>query len=419
MFALETVELAGSWHEEISLTRLKVDSAAGELAGQLRLGLARPHPASAGIVATYSLRLKDGSVQPVRITTNARGSLAELQIDVSSVEPSLEVAGNLFDLTGQAGWDVRVRAPYLQWPLAANVGTNGGGPPQVSLREVELETAGDLSGYRIDGVGQLSIAGTEALQFALGTDGNLDGLDATRLDLQGQMAEAKASGEVRWRDGLAIAADADVARFDVGALTPKWPSKSPLSGTLDVAWSAGKVALNEVRLRVEDATTTVDATGEVDLDGGVVDLDLDWRDLQWPMAGQGDGEATQFRSEFGQVNVSGHPDDWAFDGRLAFRAAGLPQGVFVLSGRGDRGGVEATLSESEVLGGTASGRGSYRWAEDGRWTAALVTENLNIGPLSPQFPGRISSDFVAEGRLDPLQVALDIRRLEGVVRDKP
>ena len=419
VFALDNAELAGSWHEEISLTRLKLDSAAGELAGQLRLGLARPHPASAGIVATYSMRLRDGSVQPVPITANARGSLAELQIDLSSVEPSLEVAGNLFDLAGQPGWDVRVRAPYLQWPLAANAGTNGGEPPQVSLREVELKTAGDLSGYRIDGVGQLSIAGTEALQFALGTDGNLDGLDVTRLDLQGGMAEAKASGEVRWRDGLAIAADADVARFDVGALTPKWPSNSALSGTLDVAWSAGKVALNEVRLRVEDATTTVDATGEIDLDGGVVDLDLDWRDLQWPMAGQADGTTTQFTSEFGQVNVSGHPDDWAFDGRLAFRAADLPQGVFVLTGRGDRAGVEATLSESEVLGGTASGRGSYRWAENGRWTAALVTENLNIGPLSPDFPGRISSDFVAEGRLDPLQVAVDIRHLEGVVRDKP
>ena len=419
IFALDNAELAGSWHEEISLTRLKLDSAAGELAGQLRVGLARPHPASVGLVATYSMRLKDGSEQPVRITANARGSLAELQIEVSSAEPSLEASGNLFDLTGRPGWEVRIRAPYLQWPLAANAATNAGEPPQVSLREVDLETSGDLSGYRIDGHGRLSIAGTEALQFALGTDGNLDGLDVTRLDLQGEMAEAKATGEVRWRDGLAIAADADVARFDVGVLTAKWPSNSPLSGTLDVAWSAGKVALNEVRLRVEDATTTVDATGQVDLDGGVVDLDLDWRDLQWPMAGQEDGETTQFTSAFGQVNVSGHPDDWAFDGRLAFRAADLPQGVFVLSGRGDRAGVEATLSESDVLGGTASGRGSYRWAEHGRWTTALVTENLNIGPLSPDFPGRISSDFVAEGRLDPLQVAVDIRHLEGVVRDKP
>ena len=138
-------------HEEISLTRLKLDSAAGELAGQLRLGLAPPASGKRRPrcdvfdAAKYCPRSPSGS-QPM-----SRGSLAELQINVSSVEPSLEIAGNLFDLTGHPGWEVRVRAPYLQWPLAPNAATNAGEPPQVSLREVDLETSGDLSGYRIDG----------------------------------------------------------------------------------------------------------------------------------------------------------------------------------------------------------------------------------------------------------------------------
>lgn len=415
IFAVGNAELAGSWHEEISLTRVRLGSGAGSLEGALRLGLAKPHTASASIGALYPLRLDDGSVRVVRITANAQGSLADLRIDVSSAEPTLQVVGNLFNLTGQPGWDVRVQTPQVQWPLA----TNPDRPPQVYLRQVDLETSGDLSAYSIAGDGKVSVAGTGELQFVLSADGNREGLEVTGLQLQGDMLEAESIGEVRWADGLSIAADADVARFDVNVLTPKWPAENPVSGTVDAAWSPGKVELNEVGLRVLDAATTVDATGEIDLDGGVVDLDLDWRELRWPMAEQSDDATTRFLSEFGQVNVSGRPEAWAFDGRIAFRAAELPQGIFVLSGTGNRDGVEATLSDSEVLDGRASGRGSYTWAEDGRWSAELVTENLNIAPLSRGLPGQISSDFAAQGQLKPLQFAVDIRRLEGVIRDKP
>src|SRR5690606_8765406 len=108
--------------------------------------------------------------------------------------------------------------------------------------------------------------------------------------------------------------------------------------------------------------------------------------------------ATRFISESGQVRVSGSPDDWAFDGRIAFRTDALPQGVFVLAGQGNREKVEAVLHESDVLGGTASGSGSYNWAES-RWAADLATGNLDISPLAPEFPGRISSNFTAEGQL--------------------
>ena len=420
IFAVHNALLAGHWHDEILLMRLEVESDLGSIDGTARLALARPHEASASFAAGIPLSIGDDPAYPLQLRAVADGRLADLQIDVSSQDPAVHVVGRLLNLTGTPGWDTRVRSPVFQWPLGAHMGDTAD-PPQVYLRNVDLETSGDLSGYSIAGTGEVSVAGTEELSFRLATDGSRDGLKVSGLQLRGDMLAANALGELRWTGGFAVAVDAEVQRFDAATLTARWPSGQPISGTVDAGWSAGNLRLNEVRLRAQNAKAAVDARGEIDLDAGIVDLDLDWRDLQWPLADlepEADA-ARRFFSEFGKVNVSGTPDNWTFDGRVAFKANTLPQGVFVLTGNGNREQVEAVLQASEVLGGNASGRGSYSWADNGQWSAELTTENLDIGPLLPDLPGRISSDFTAEGRMDPLQFAVDISRLEGTVRDQP
>jgi len=417
VFALDKARLAGRWHDEISLSRFEIDSSLGQMDGTVVLGLAEPHPARASVAGRYPLR-QDDRLQPVQFTLNAEGSLASLNVDLSVIQPDLNITGELSDLTEQPRWNVRVQTTSIQWPVVEDPNR----PATVYLRDTALETAGSLSAYSIAGQGRVSVAGKEELPFTISTDGDADGLDVRHLDLRGEMLRATAEGNVHWAGGLAIAADADIGRFDVGVLTPQWPDDAPVSGTVAAAWSAGKVELKEVRLRVQESEARVDATGVVDIDGGVVDLDLDWGDLQWPMqeeTGGAAGNVIGLRSEFGQINFSGRPEAWKFDGRVAFQASDLPQGVFVLSGVGDRDQVEATLHESAVLGGSASGRGAFNWTEDGQWSAELVTENLDIGPLAPRVGGRVSSTFSAEGRLNPVHFAVDIERLHGTVRDRP
>jgi translocation and assembly module TamB len=423
VFLLHRATFAGRWHDEISLQRFEFESDAGNANGTIRLALARPHAASAAVAGSFPLRIGEAPVHPLEFHATAEGSLADLAIDASSREPAVHVVGRLRDLNATPGWDVRLESSYFQWPLGADAAN----PPQVYLKSVDLRTSGDLADYTVTGGGDVSVSGTEELSFRLATDGSRDGLEVSELQLAGNMLAATADGQLRWSGGFAVAADANVDHFDVSMLTEQWPAGLPLSGTVDAAWSAGNLRLNEVRIRVEDALTTVDATGEIDIDGGVVDLDLDWRELEWPLTdstaqpdahGDNDAATTRFVSEFGQVNVSGSPDSWEFEGRAAFRADTLPQGVFVLTGNGDRDEVRAMLNESHVLGGSASGRGSYNWAEGGRWSAELAVQNLDVSPLVPELTGRINSVFTAEGRLEPLQFAIDFKRLEGSVRDQ-
>jgi translocation and assembly module TamB len=413
VFLLHRAAFAGHWHDDISLTRLDLDSTAVALSGSMRLELAEPYHADADVAGTYPVPLGDGEVYPVNFTATAGGSLADLQIDLVGRDPDVQVTGQLFRLHETPGWDLRVQSPHFQWPLRSG----GDQPPQVYLREADLETQGDLSGYAISGSGMVAVAGTEELYFSIVTDGTSEGLTVSGLELRGDMLAATSVGELRWSGGVAVAVDADVEHFDPAAVTENWPAGQPVSGTVDAGWETGNLKLNEVRLRVQNSPAMLDAAGEINLDGNIVDLDLDWRDLRWPMSEEVEA-ATHFISESGKVRVSGSPDDWAFDGRIAFRTDTLPQGVFVLTGQGNREKVEALLHDSEVLGGMASGSGSYNWAE-GRWSADLATGNLDISPLAPEFPGRISASFTAEGQLDPVQVDVSISQLDGTIRGQP
>src|SRR5690606_31183737 len=136
-------------------------------------------------------------------------------------------------------------------------------PPQVSLRDADFTTAGSLAEWSARGTGLVTVAGKEELSFELDSSGNEDGMELTGFAVHGDLLEASALGSLDWSQGLAIAAAADVGRFDAARLTPYWPAGRPVSGTVDAAWDAGNVQLNEVRLRVADSETTLDATGEV------------------------------------------------------------------------------------------------------------------------------------------------------------
>ncbi|MEX2494862.1 MAG: translocation/assembly module TamB domain-containing protein [Woeseia sp.] len=416
-FFLRRAEAAGTWHEEISLSHVDIDSSAGQLSGEVMLGLETPHPASASFAATYPLTLGE-TTQLLRFSAEAEGSLENLQVDVSLADPSLRMSGRLLSLLEQPGWDLRLQSSYIQWPL----GQAPDQPVSVYLRNADLETAGQLSNYSISGVGLVSVAGQEELPFSLSSRGDSDGIDVLDLDLQGEAIRAAATGEVRWEGGFAVAVDGDISRFDVGILTGEWPEGRPVAGTVDAAWSAGKVDLNELQLRILQTDAKVHGSGQIDVEGGVVDVGLEWRNLQWPLqekTSAAEVAAGNVESEFGRINVSGSPEDWTFEGRAALKAADLPQGVFELSGHGNRESVEAVLHQSNVLAGSASGRGSFNWAENGRWSVELVTRDLNVGALLPELPGRISSEFAAEGQLTPAEFSVDIERIEGVLRERP
>lgn len=406
LFAAERVELAGRWHESIALTRVDIESSLADVSGSAELGLRAPHPATASLAVRYPLALGE-QVVPLAISANADGNLERLRVDLASRDPAIRVAGELLDLPGQPAWDLRVESGYFQWPLQ-------GDSPAVRLAEVVLDSRGRLDAYTLSGEGRITAVADEPLGFSFEADGDREHLDVARLSLTGEMLRAQAGGGLGWAGGFTVTADAAIERFDPSSLTPEWPAGTPVTGTARLAFSPGKLELPAVRLRVADTDQQVEADGLVDLAAGVVDLDLHWQNLRWPAAG-----AWRFSSDFGQVTVTGKPEAWALEGRIAFAAPELPRGTFTLAGTGNLDQAAVRLLESQVLGGSVEGRVEYGWRDGGRWTAALDADDIDTGVLAPQWPGRISAAFTTRGQLAPRRIEVDIARLAGTLRGRP
>lgn len=408
--ALRRAEASGWWHEEIALTKFNVESAGGRIGGSLRLGLSAPHSLTLDVAVDHEFALGRDAVQPLRLTLRADGTLSDLDVDLEATEPEFSVTGSLRRLLDDPAWDLRVQAGYLQWPLAAP-------SPQVILRQLDLKSAGALGDYTVAADGRISLVEQDELAFSVAGSGDSGALEVARLEVDGGPLQATASGALRWGDALAVEVAAQVERLDPSVLTGAWPEDTPVEGVVDAAWGAGNVRVDEMRVRVPATGAALDATGVVDLERGIVDLDLDWRELQWPLRPV-EGDSIRYESEFGVVQVSGRPESWQFDGRLAFAAGELPQGVFQLRGNGNRDEVRATLDESDVLGGTAQGDFSFNWRDGGSWSAQLNARSVQLEPLLPDWPGNVTGEFATEGRLQPLEFEADIAHLEGTIRDR-
>lgn len=406
-FAAPEVALAGRWFESIELARAHIESSIADVDGTAALGLHPPHAASASLDVSYPLRFGDRPA-PLDVAVNAQGSLERLKVALAARDPAIEVDGELLDLLEGPAWDLRVRSGYFQWPLQS-------GSPAVRLADVVLETRGSLDEYTLSGQGRVTPIADQPLGFSLAADGDRQGLGVQRLSLAGANLRADAEGALRWAGGFAVSLDADVLRFDPSAFTDAWPADTPLTGTARLAVSPGMLELPAVALRVTDTEQSVEARGLVDLAAGVVDLDLDWRHLRWPIA----SGPWRFRSDFGEVRVTGKPESWALEGTIAFATPELPQGTFRLRGEGSREEAAVQLLDSRVLGGSVAGSVEYHWKEGGRWAAALAAESIDTGALALQWPGRISGRFTTRGQLEPRRVEVEIAELHGTLRERP
>jgi translocation and assembly module TamB len=410
LVAIRNAEAAGWWREAIAVTQLRVESAGGRIEGSMRLGLSPPHPTDLEVGVSHEFPVNENAVQPVRLALRADGTLEDLNIDLEASEPALSVTGTVQRLLEEPGWNLRAQAAYLQWPLASP-------QPQVYLRQLDLESSGSVDDYSVAADGRVSVVGKDELAFSVVANGNGEALDVASLELDGPPLQATASGALRWADGFAVEVDADVRRLDPSVLTAEWPAGAPVEGVVDAAWSGGRIRMDEVRARVPATGAALDATGVVDPERGIIDVDLDWRNLRWPVLPAQETETVRYESEFGVVRVGGEPDAWQFGGRLAFAAGELPQGVFQLTGSGNRDEVQATLERSEVLSGTAEGDVAFNWRDGGSWSAQLRTEGVQLDPLLPEWPGSLTGEFATAGKLQPLEFEADIAHLEGTVRN--
>ncbi|MGI9219805.1 MAG: translocation/assembly module TamB domain-containing protein [Woeseiaceae bacterium] len=410
--ALQMSSLSGNLGSGVTINNVvfRSESATAEI-GQFRF---------AANLDLFPLRLHIGDVAAQEVTVRLSGTGGDRKADESafalerltlplpvrigdSVATSISVAGpapaKAFEIRqlGFAGsWHETIVLDYLN----------------ADWDESTARLAGDLQlqqPYAVTINGQLSNLAIaeeriEPLEVELQAIGSLQKL---KIDLAADNSDLEVSGqgELHLVDDWSIDANLNLASFNINSLLPQWPTENVAHGELSVVLSSAQLVINDSWLAVAATDTTLHVDGRFDRVSATTQGDLRWSNFVWPAAEGG----SSVYSDSGSVSLAGSPDDWQVEGSIALRSDLIPPGQFQIDGSGDRDHLQATILESEILGGNLAGSIGFTWRDDQAWSASLSTSNLQLTALNPRWPSNVSGKIDAKGTQTPLlrDVTLD------------
>ena len=196
------------------------------------------------------------------------------------------------------------------------------------------------------------------------------------------------------------------------------PATGPLEGSLGAFLHPGFMQLEALKLGTKDSNAHIYAEGRIGFDTPhpVVDLQLDWNDLAWPM--QGEPEAL---SRQGTLTVKGVLDAYEVAGSARFDLAGYTDGRISLNGQGNGQALGISRFGIEALGGALDGSGQLSWEQGLAAGVEVDGSSLDPGDLWPEWPGAIDLQAKAEfsSRDETWRLGFDRVRVDGELRDIP
>ena len=396
--AIQSIQARGGLHRQLVLDQLSLSLPGNDLDLSGELGLSSP----------YLLSLEFQASGEFTLQGKLDGSLESAVMALDSTDPTLRVTGTLERLLQTPGWDLEISSPGIQWPLDAP-------EPDIMLADLQAHSSGEWPLFSLDLAGALEVQGLEPSTLELAGDGTADAFTARRLTLAGPELSLDATGEISWKDELQLMLNANLERLDPGQWLDDWPQNHPVNGKLAVEWSGEKLLVPAFSLAVANTAVSAQGHGVFDLQSGIVDAQLDWNDFSWPPG----SPAPLVNSRNGHFGVSGQTEDWKLDGNLALQAGDYPEGEMQLSGSGGRESLELTIHEGSVLDGTLSGELSWNWTGSQPFQAILVADGIDFTPLVPDYPGLLNTDLTASGELEPFRLGVELRQLDGTLRDHP
>lgn len=390
---------------------------------RLHLPQADPEPAPAepfrGIqlpleVWVQSLLIEDfqffqaGSEQPQKLErlslrAQARGQQIELeQLELAAFDVELGVSGKLelvpgFPLELKDKW--RYRLP--EGPLLEGDGELNG---NLQKLHVAQRLAPPLAGV-LD-------ATLFELQKALRWESRLE-LDGTELGVFAKGFPARLSGRLQSRGSLErLQAD---GRFELSE-----PSLGNLQAEIQSTYEAGELKAQQL-LITGSGGLRLEGQGQyrADADLGMLNADLKWEKLRWPLI----GKPVQFYSQDGSLQLQGRPEDYRYRLDLDAQLPDLPPAAARLSaaGNGNLQGLHLEQAAVVMQEGVIEGQGELAWAPDPQWRMELQGKDINPGRFYAELPGRLALSLSSEGQLraQKLQAELTLRGLDGELRGYP
>ncbi len=414
VFSAEHISSALQLHDVLDIGHLALESGQSRIELNGSLGLSAPFPVSLDSRASLALDGETiGNLDNIDVQAIFRGELEKsLQINITTATPELTISGELHELLGEPTWDLSLKSTELSWPLAPDASQQG---EEFSIESLGLNSQGRIGDYKLETSSILHIPGMDPVKLDLNGNGDETGMVITALHLASRQLELTAEGDIQWQDEETVRLSAQLDRFDPSTLLPDWPEEHHLQGRFELALGNDGLEIPEMQFLISDTSTRVDARATIDLDQGVLEADLAWSDIAWPIA----GEEPEFFSQAGEVHLSGSPDDWVLRGDTTIQTAGFPPGQLRLDANGTRESAVVNIVDGQVFGGDLTGNIEFAWTGGTNWSARLNAKGIETGILLPDWPGSISTELKADGSLEPFRLKLDILQLDGEVRERP
>ncbi|SIT07918.1 translocation/assembly module TamB domain-containing protein [Neptunomonas antarctica] len=198
-----------------------------------------------------------------------------------------------------------------------------------------------------------------------------------------------------------------------------------LSGFVDMGVSASMALIADTLKLNKLQVTQPSKKSEILLSGKVsglqttplVALDGQWENLGYPL----EGDAV-YRSEQGNIKLTGSLDDYQLVLNSAIDGADIPVGQWTLNGGGNRSGFTAFELTGRTLEGALEAKGKVTWLPELSWQVALTGQKINPGSEWTDWPAKLDFQLRSSGLLSaqkPLQVQADLVSLSGTLRSEP
>ena len=404
---LTRAALAARWHDEIIIEHLAVSALDSSAKLSATLNLGRPYPVSVSARVTSAPALT-GYPEPIEVRLNAAGSLEDFSINASSTPIEVSLQGSITNMLDTLSWD-------LQGQLVELNLQPGNNDIEVQISDGRAASSGTLAEYALTAAALIETYDIEPFQSSVTGTGSTSSFNFSELSLHNSDADLNGSGQIDWGENWSIESQMNIVTFNLSTLLEDWPDAHPIHGHLSLQLNEDYLAVSDSFLAAGDTDMSVQIDAEVDLTASVVTGDLRWENATWPIA----ASVPAVSSESGDITVDGSPDDWRIVGRVEVGTPAIPSGQFRIDGRGDRHHVEATIVESEVLGGVVSGRTAFNWRDQREWSAGLDTSNVDIGSFVDGWPGHVSGRIDASGQMSPFALDLMLSNINGALRGEP
>ena len=416
-FTLDSVTLRGIATDKLALEFLRVHAPWLELTLDGTLGLIAPHPLALNL--TESAVIGDG----IRLAAQGKlgGTPAHLVLSSTLSQPAAMqfegVLNDILDIGSKVNWTTRLRWDALPWPLAPSRDKE---PPLFISRTGQVQASGTKRTYRLELTTQLGGTVLPPGDWRIAAHGDFQGLTLDKASAKLLQGTLDAGGQLDWRQTEPAARfQLSAGKLDLQPLWSAWPKGLRLDGDLKGDWDGRKLTIEQLDARLPGTQTRLSLQGKGDFSAAepVVQTKLQWRSLQWPLA----GKETDFASTEGTLDLAGTRRGYDFKLDADLAGTYLPEGRWQADGQGNEQGLRFKHIQARAWQGTITADGYCNWSPAVEWQATFSGEKLNPAKRWPDWPGEVGGSLQIRQQWpkEGPTTQIDIRELQGRLRGYP